>query len=420
MPQTVVNPVMLSTVGEQYAAWVFTVASGLSVVILTIAVRTWPRGERCRCKGKRRTWWQICTMGWFFWRGRCWYILKGQEADSQGMVQCPECGTDSKASRLKKDGRRFKFGNIGVVFLTVAVVTGYLGPVRNGTWTRVMPTYPLVILADTSFGMTRTDLRKEIVKRVRSGSVNGRSARALATILAKDLRNDGIWGSASSARSMLKKLWPDSIEALRHETMVGDGQSKVLAAQMLRQLIEVPSEILLVACVSDLHDDGGVDGWEMMEGNARQAAEYLLRWWSISSQYVLEAIESSDVQQRFLAATIAGFAGSTEKRETVINILFPHLLDNRFYGDAKIAAPAIYHLGPKAVPLLKEKLKDADDQARSILLHIIERLENPERAFNHCKNPLPKLTARAKDPLEAPLSTLMYNFWFVKDSELTQ
>ncbi|MBC8310203.1 MAG: hypothetical protein H8E83_06795 [Planctomycetes bacterium] len=336
------------------------------------------------------------------------------------MVQCPECGTNSKASRLKKDGRRFKFGNIGLVFLTVAVVTGYLGPVRNGTWTRVVPTYPLVILTDTSFGMTRTDLRKEIVKRVRNGSVNGRSARALAKILAKDLRNDGIWGSASSAMSMLKKLWPDSIEALSHETMVGDGQSKALAAQMLRQRIEVPSEILLVACVSDLHDDGDVDGWEMMEGNARQAAEYLLRWWSISSQYVLEAIESSDEQQRFLAATIAGFAGSTEKREMVVNILFPHLLDNSFYGDAKIAAPAIYHLGPKAVPLLQQKLKDADDQARSILLHIIERLENPERAFNHCKNPLPKLTSRAKDPLEAPLSTLMYNFWFVKDSNGTQ
>jgi len=301
-----------------------------------------------------------------------------------------------------------------LVFLLLAVLAGFLGPIQDGTWTRVVPTYPLVMLAKTSFGMTRTDLRNEIETRVNNGSVRGRSARELSAILAKDLRNDGIWGSAFDARAMLTSLWPDSMAALENETMVGDGQSKVLATQLLRAHSKTPSEIVLVSCVADLHDDGDEDGWEMMEGNAADAAVYLLRWWNLSSRYVRGAMLSSDVQQQFLAATVAGFAGCDEEKERIVEILFPYILDNNFRGDAKIAAPAMYHVGPNVIPLLQRKLSVADEQAEQIILHIIERLENPDRSYDQCNHRMPRLTGSAVDPLEAPLRILLHNFWFWK------
>jgi hypothetical protein len=283
--------------------------------------------------------------------------------------------------------------------LIIASISGLTESFKQGGWTKAIPSYPLVVLSTTSLGEHRTDIRREVITRVNDGSVTGRSAALLCDTLVKDLRDDDKRWNADVASRLLRQLWPDSKEALELETVAGDMQSRIKASRILRGLSETPSELLLTACVADLQDDHDLVDWYVGRWNANAAAVYLSNWWDFSQEYVHEAMYSDDAQQSFLAAAIAGFGGTKSHAAKAVSVLAPHLMDNNISGDSRVAAPALFNIGPEVIPFLRVELSRTDDQGRAILLHIIERLEYPERTYSQCLNPLPRITVMTHDPL---------------------
>ena len=294
--------------------------------------------------------------------------------------------------------------------LLIALGTASSGPLHDGGWAKAIPSYPLVVLSMTSIGEHRTDIRNEVSSRVFNGSLTGRSASLLCESLVKEFRDDEIRWNATVAEDMLMTLWPAGKEVLELETIAGDVQSRIVATRILRLKCSEPSDILIAACVADLQDDTGLVDWYMGRWNARMASMYLLDWWSLSKQYVLEALDSEDEQQHFLAAVIAGYAGATSRVETIVALLVPHLLDNDISGDSRIATPALYHLGPNAIPYLREQLQHSDAQGRRILFHLIERLEHPDRTKSQCSHKLPFITMTVSDPLKNPIEKAMKEY----------
>ena len=396
--------------GDILLTWVFVLSSIASLYLVPISLRKWPRGERCRCPGPRRGWRIVLGYRWLILRGGCWYNLRTLPEDSGGMVRCPECGTQRRISRLLKDGRRIRTGRIALASLAIALGTAFSGPLHDGGWAKAIPSYPLVVLSTTSIGEHRTDIRNEVRARVFNGSLTGRSASLLCESLVKEFREDEIRWNATEAEDMLMTLWPVGKEVLELETIAGDVQSRIVATRILRRKCREPSDILIAACVADLQDDTGLVDWYMGRWNAKMATFYLLDWWSLSKQYVLEALDSEDEQQRFLAAVIAGYAGATSRVETIVALLVPHLLDNDISNDSRIATPALYHLGPNAIPYLREQLQHSDAQGRRILFHLIERLEHPERTKNQCSHKLPFITVTASDPLKNPIGRALRRY----------
>ena len=66
---------------------------------------------------------------------------------------------------------------------------------------------------------------------------------------------------------------------------------------------------------------------------------------------------------------------------------------------AKLAAPALYRFGPAAIPLLGRYTSSDDEQLRCSVLHIIERIEYPEKTWDQCTNRMPRVTHVTDDPL---------------------
>lgn len=394
-------------VGDIVLTWVFVICGMATLYLIPSSLKKWPRGERCRCPGPRRGWRMVLGYRWLFLRGGCWYNLKTLPKDTLGFVRCPECGTKQSGSRLLKDGQRIRIGRFAVVLLLITLGSAFSGSLMNGGWAKAIPSYPLVVLSTTSIGEHRTDIRNEVRARVINGSLTGRSASLLCESLVKEFREDEIRWNATEAEEMLMSLWPASKEVLELETIAGDVQSRIVATRILRRKCIEPSDILIAACVADLQDDTGLVDWYMGRWNAKMSAHYLLDWWNLSKQYVLEALDSDDEQQRFLAAVIAGYAGATSRVKTIVALLAPHLLDNDISGDSRIATPALYGLGPNAIPYLQEQLHYSDSQGRRILFHLIERLEHPERAIYQCTHKLPFITRTASDPLINPLGKAM-------------
>jgi hypothetical protein len=387
-------------VGDILLTWVFVLSSILSLFLIPISIKRWPRGERCRCPGPRKRWRFFLGYRWLIFRGGCWYNLRALPEEEGGRVRCPECGTAHRISKLLKDGRRFRLGRFACATLAIAIGCAFSSPLQEGSWAKAIPSYPLVVLSTTSVGEHRTDIRREVSSRVFDGVLTGRSASLLCESLVKEFRDDDVRWNASEAEEMLQKLWPESKEALELETMAGDLQSRIVATRILRRRCRMPSDALLTACVAELQDDSGLVDWYMGMWNAKASTVYLSRWWEYSEQYVLAALDSPDAQQRFFAAIIAGYGGASSHAEEVVEILTPHLMNNRISGDSILSSPALYHLGPSAIPYLREQLLDADSQGRGILLHLIERLEYPERTLAQGLYRMPRVTSTAHDPLK--------------------
>ncbi len=151
-----------------------------------------------------------------------------------------------------------------------------------------------------------------------------------------------------------------------------------------------PTPALLRVCIEGLKDDalpGVVAGEREYDKrpivyNAAGGTRFLIKHAAAAEPLLAEALKSTDLQQRFCAAIILGFAHRTTHAETICAILIPHLRDNSIPCDALWAAGALYRLGPAAdLHLQAAALKPIDKQQREllalILLDIRQPLKNP-------------------------------------------
>jgi hypothetical protein len=296
-----------------------------------------------------------------------------------------------------------------VVVAAIALAVGIVSWSQSGIWCRPLPNLPLIVLAHTNAGAFRTTVRKELAVRIQSGSITGFQAHVMANILVVELRHDTIHWNANEARDLLKRMWPDSAAALERELKEGDGQSRPVAAAVLRSSSPIPSTALLEACVKDLADDSHEPGNYIRGSNAFAAANYLILWQSEARQMLHEAMKSDDTHQRLLAAALCGFAGDTTAIDRAVPILAEHLKDNRMSGDGMLAAPALFRFGPQVIPAIRPYQTAADTQLRKSVLHIIERLEHPKRGIYECEHLMPRVTNRFHDPLFLPFSQAVAN-----------
>ncbi|MCH2162477.1 MAG: hypothetical protein MK085_11475, partial [Phycisphaerales bacterium] len=327
--------------------------------------------------------------------------------DAEGRICCPECGRTFLMRRALRDGGRFRLIRLGTLLAGISVGLGFTSVIRNGAWPGALPSLPLVVLSYSSHGTFRTDIREEITNRVDNGEINGLSGRLLAEAVVRELRDDDTHWNAEAAISLLESLWPESRHALEQELRVGDGQSRVVAAEILRSQLKVPTPLLLEASVRQLHDDRNAPGWYLREGNARRAVHYLITWHRPARSFVISALDSNDPQQRMFAAVVAAYARYGNCEEKVTAILAWHLQDNEVSGDAGLAARALYEFGSAGIPSMKLWLDHEDPQVRKVIASIIERIEYPDREWNECVNRMPRLTSKTHDPLGLELQA-----WF--------
>ena len=226
-----------------------------------------------------------------------------------------------------------------------------------------------------------------------------------------DLKEDHTrWNATNTHYTFLQGKTAVNIDVLQKAFEEGDSQSKTSLVEIVKRRNIRPWDLVIKRVVEDLKNDRGEGHYYFRIGNAKSATIYLLNWWTLAEPYIRNALTSDDSQQQFRAAIIVGFAGSTKDMKAALPILMPHIYDNKIMGDARLAVPALYHFGPKVVPLLLQELENADEQAHAILLHIIERLEYPNRLYHECRHQLPWITNVANDPVMCSLSRSLDGF----------
>jgi len=386
----------------------------LSVLLLlggmACAVVTWrtrPRGERVRCPGPARwpTWLCWAHPRAWLWRGRCWYQLTGHVSrTSDGgddAVHCPECGGLIEQHRLRRDGRRFRTGTVATTLLLSAGALWLWPAIAASGLIRPVPTLALVALDRVRISNRASEIvSDEVQRRVRDGAVDHWSASIICDRAAGELCDDEVKWNADRALDTLSALWPDSQPALERILSDGDAQARILAASMLRWKCPEPSQTLLDACIEDLRDDRGEVAFYIGLHNASSASRYLITWAYEAKPQLKRGMQSSDAQQRLLSAAIVGHANMVSLAHEAAPILIEHLRDNKVRGDAKVAAPALYQLGPAVIPWLRDHTESDDEQLRSCALAIIERLERPDEPAWKMTHTLPRITMTVSDPLQ--------------------
>jgi hypothetical protein len=385
----------------QIATWTLAATSLAAMVVLLLAIYTWPRGERRRCPGDRG-WSRLRRPAGWIRRSDCWQDLHGLPPSPAGRVRCPECGRSTSIRGLLRDGRRFRLGLVGFV-LGVIAVGSHLGVgIHSGRPLRTVPTTALVLLSNTSAGAYRSTIRREVDERLAERSIVGFDARRLSTALVRDLRADGRKWNAHAAIDHLSRMWPDSRIALELELTAGDRQSRKIAASLLRSRNAAPSDALLSTSVEDLADDADVGARALLRRNHREAASYLIDHYWRARDLVLDAIHSEDAQQSLMAMVICGFAGDSSATDLVVPTLVDHLRDGP--GNARLAAATLFRFGPPVIEALRPYVDDDDQQCREAVRSIIERLEHPERTCDQCEHRMPRISWTRHDPLS-------FDFW---------
>ena len=359
---------------HEVLGWIMLGLSALAAVLLFYTIITWPCGPRHRCPGKPQTWREAFGALSTLRRGRCWYNLKGLIGTPTAIMVCPECGTQVRTRKLLREGRRFRSGRVSSALGLAAIAIGTTLWIRGDSWTSALPNLPLVMLSQTTVGGHDSQVRMELDGRIGNGILQGYAAHLLATTVTSELRNDEIKWNAEKALDYLEQLWPHSKPILERELYSGDGQSRALAAQLLRRLSKTPSDALLRACINDLRDDGSVPGQYLRYGNANAAAVYLLKWQARARTHVLEAVHSNDPQQRLLAAALCGYAGYENAVDDAVPVLLAHLRDNDIPNDAKLAHAALCMFGPDITDMLHAHNETADEQTRYYLDRVFRHL----------------------------------------------
>ena len=289
---------------------------------------------------------------------------------------------------------------LSLVLGGLALAAGSTAWLRGESWCRAIPTLPLVLLTSTEYGAHGSDIRDEAMARVVEGRVGGFSAQHLTEELMNDLLHDDVRWNATEALETVGGLWPASRPALEAALDSGDAQKRAIAAALMRSRETTPSHRLLEACVEDLRDDrDGGPGYWFRRGNAKSAGRYLRRYYVRAEGLLIDALGSDDRQQREYAAVVCGFSGGVRALPGAVPVLVDMLRDNETWGDARMAAPALFGFGPAVIPHVRPYADSDDAQLRGVIRHLIERLEHPERTVHDCENRLPRITTTTHDAL---------------------
>lgn len=208
--------------------------------------------------------------------------------------------------------------------------------------------------------------------------------------LIQRLKHDGIKWNAIVAMNILYARNNEEVKSALLQTLPShDEQQRLLAAHILRDLQAVPTPELLVVTVESLRvnqfpnfpyivnnsivrGDGCVFVFD-----AVSSVHFLLQHSGHATDLLENALQSDDLQQRFLAAFILAATARTAKVEAVAAILIPHLKHDEISGNAIMAAFALYHLGSSVKPYLEPHLQSDDLQLQQSVKLILKDIENP-------------------------------------------
>lgn len=383
---------------DEIIRWTALGVGALGLAVVVIAWRTRPRGERRLCPGYARSVRSRLHPARALFRYRCGYDLAGSPRQD-GLVRCSECGRTHDPADLLRPGSRLRLGAVGSLMLIAASGTLLVPWFQSGRWARALPTLALVVVENPYPTEASEDIREEVSRRVRDGDIEGVSARMLARRVAPQLRGDTRRGNAERAESILRSLWPESRPELEALLTDGDAQARVLAAAILRRRCpNDPSWALLEACIEDIGScPPGISAY-MRWGKCSDAAEFL-RAHAVRAHPLLEsAMHDPDPHRRLVAAAVAGYAGLDDLAAAAAPILISHLADNNVSGDAKLAIPALFRLGPAARPALLASMDAPDPQQRQAVRALLELLDTPEARDWQLETPMPPVTLLTNDP----------------------
>ncbi|MFT5291375.1 MAG: hypothetical protein ACI8QS_002605 [Planctomycetota bacterium] len=216
---------------------------------------------------------------------------------------------------------------------------------------------------------------------------------AVIRVLVRDLVDDDVRLNASRAMYELERLGDVAAPYLREVLGSHDRQQRQLAAVLLYDLDNDPSQGLLAAAIEGLEHDRlpfdldahkpGRNGRGMWVKNAQRSSEFLHKHAQKARPLLRQKLRSRDRQQSFLVACLLAWGSSQPAQElggdmdTIIGILAWRMRDNHVGGDAVIAASAMASLGPGALPLLRTELGRSDTQAYAFLRLLIQQAEDP-------------------------------------------
>jgi hypothetical protein len=360
------------------------------------------------CPGPRRSLWLQPILQL---RGRtCGYDLHAAPPGLDGSITCPECGRNSHPRALRRIPHVSRSLRVGAVLAALAAAMWIVDRCTTIDAVRVLPTRLLILAESLLDTYTPRDVRSEVRRRFDDGEIAEAHIPAIIPLFIRDLRSDAIFFNADSAIDRLHRCGPAITEPLLATLDSPDWQQRHYAADIARDLmIEPPPDRLLAVSVEGLQDDirrygagraGPATVWLF---NAHHGFRYLVKHPGLGHDHLAQALQSSDAQQRFLAAAILGLTASTPLMQQAAPILIEHLGENDISDDAVLAINALYRFGQPLLPLLVEHAQTSDPQRRASLEYLIWRLRADAGEPAGPRPRLPALTNQALDPLNINL-----------------
>jgi len=190
----------------------------------------------------------------------------------------------------------------------------------------------------------------------------------------ESLRSDDVRFNAVYSMWELRKEGERVVPYLERALGEDDYQMQQFAAGILMEQPEgyQPTLRLLKVMVEGLADDafpygrmGGKPFRYTDLRNARNGLEAFLAkpfWVDQAEARLVQALHSTDGQQRFLAALLLAEHEKKAYVQDLVRVLAPHLVDNMLRSDARMAAHALRKLGVHAKPMLRSYLGSGDEQ----------------------------------------------------------
>ncbi|MGH7132775.1 MAG: hypothetical protein ACREJO_12605 [Phycisphaerales bacterium] len=384
--------------------WPIAIGAILIVAAALLRLRA-PRGPRCR--GHRpRGWRLLSTNAWF---RDCGYDLTRLPVGEHDLVRCPECAACTPAAAIaRRPRRRWPLARLSIAIIILSAVAHIVFWVRCGDWTRQLSDTALIRTRQWLGSSTPSALRFELLNRINAcpPTLSASALQEVVPLVIDELRDDDISANAEAAVTALEgPLWGYSNRALYETLGSTDWQQRQIVANILVRRGDPPSPDLLRVLVEALRDDTLPSGVGLRYSytriyNAQAAVGYLTANAAEAEPLLVDAMNSPDWQQRFLAAVILGAGHRYELAERAAPILIEHLDRNAIDEDAKGAVVGLVGFDVAAIPHLDAAAAGSDPQ-RAALARVVRRRIAANTARHTVGPPAPDsplAKAEAKEP----------------------